>query len=146
MTDLNIPGIYVSNCILLPFVGSLLGELHATIPTVVCNQKFLDTVLSFDHRRVEGIWQDYLKHSDSFTINDSFKQKLTKETRLDNLPSIVYYHSTCQVPVCLTMDISVPHICGVENKSPHIWDQPEEEVLERINNTSNAPMYTVTLQ
>jgi hypothetical protein len=64
--------------------------------------------------------------------------------RLDNLPSTVYYQSTCQVPVCLTMDISVPHICAVENKSPQVCkDQFEQEVLERINNISNASMYTV---
>jgi hypothetical protein len=63
--------------------------------------------------------------------------------RLDNLPSTVYY----QVPVCLTMDISVPHICAVENKSPQVCkDQFEQEVLERINNISNASMYTVILQ
>jgi hypothetical protein len=44
------------------------------------------------------------------------------------------------------MDISIPHICAVENKSPQVCnDQLEQEVLERINNTSNAPMYTVML-
>jgi hypothetical protein len=67
--------------------------------------------------------------------------------RVDNLPSTVSYQSTCQVPVCFSMDISVLLICAVENKSPQVCkDQLEQEVLERINNTSNAPMYTALLQ
>jgi hypothetical protein len=133
-------------CKLLLFFGSLLGELHATIPKVVCIQKFLGTLISLEHPGEEWIWEDYLKNSDSATIKDSFTQKLTKVMRLHNLPSTVYYQSTWQVPLCLTMDISVLHICDVENKSPQVCkDQLEQEVLGRINNTSNAPMYTVII-
>jgi len=55
MADQNIPGIYVWNCKLLPFLGSLLGELHAAIPKVVGIQKFLGTVISLEHRGKERI-------------------------------------------------------------------------------------------
>jgi hypothetical protein len=74
MADQNIPGIYVWNCKLLPFIGALLGELHATIPKLISIQNFLGTIISLEHRGEERIWEDYLKNSESATIKDSFKQ------------------------------------------------------------------------